>query len=107
MPTTPIPVVADRNAVLYTGTNSAEIAALIDDFTVTSEAAGVLTFTSDAVTYTVPTGSYITYWEGAVREEPFANEDDFRDVYRNGEDTDHVHELKLVTGPPMEAPEEY
>lgn len=102
MPTTPISVVSDRRAVQYTGTNSGEIAALIDDFTVTNEAGGVLTFTSNGVSRTVPTGGYLTYWEGAVREEAFANEDDFRDVYRDADGGDHVHELKLVTGPPME-----
>lgn len=102
MPTVPILIVSDRQAVQYTGTNSAEIAALIDDFTVTGEAGGVLTFTSLGVSYTVPTNGYITYWEGAVREMPFANDDDFQDTYRRAQDSDHVHELKLVTGPPMD-----
>lgn len=101
MPTTPISVVSDRQAVQYTGTNSAEIAALIDDFTVTSEAGGNLTFTSNGVSRTVPTNGYITYWEGAVREDTFANEDDFRDVYRDQDAAvlEHVHDLRLTTGP--------
>jgi len=46
----------------------------------------------------VPKNGYITYWEGAVREMPFANEDDFRDVYRDAVAMEHVHELKLRTG---------
>lgn len=99
MPTTPISVVADRKAVQYIGTNSAEIAVIIDDFTVTSEVGGVLTFTSDGTSRSVPTGGYITYWEGAVREDTFANEDDFRDAYRDGDVLlEHVHDLKLTTG---------
>lgn len=98
MATTPIPVTLDRQAVPYTGTNSAEIAALIPDFTVTNETATDLTFTSLGVSYTVPRGGYITYWEGAVRETPFANEDDYRDVYRDSVASDHVHELVLRTG---------
>lgn len=100
MPTTPISVVTDRQAVKYTGTNSGEISALIDDFTVTSEAGGILTFTSNGVSRTVPTNGYITYWEGAVREATYANEDDFRDVYRDAEaaSLNHVHDLRLTTG---------
>lgn len=106
MATTPIDVVLDRKAVKYTGTNSAEIAALIDDFTVTGETDTLLSFTSNGVGQSVATGGWITYWEGVARE-TFANDDDFRDVYRDSRDMDHVHELKLVTGPPVEAPEEY
>ena len=105
MPTTPISVTSDRRAVQYTGTNSAEIAALIDDFTVTGETAAGLTFTSDGTSYAVPTNGWITYWEGAVHETPFANDDDFRDVYRDeAAATDHVHELKLTTGPALPVP---
>lgn len=99
MATIPISVVQDRQAVQYTGTNSAEIAALIDDFTVTGEVGGVLSFTSLGVSYTVPTNGYITYWEGAVREMPFANEDDFLDRYREDAVSAHVHDLILTTGP--------
>jgi hypothetical protein len=96
--TTPIPVTVDRQAVKYTGTNSGEIAALIPDFTVTSETAAGLNFTSLGTSYMVPVGGYVTWWEGAVRETPFANEDDFHDVYREAVAMDHVHELKLRTG---------
>lgn len=102
MPTTPINIINARSAVKYTGTNSLEIDILIDDFTVNSEVGGLLTFTSDGVSYSVPTGGWVTYWEGAVREVPFANDDDFFDVYRTDLTSDHVHELKLVTGPPIE-----
>jgi hypothetical protein len=96
----PINIVEGKSAVKYDGMNSAEIAALIPDFTVVSEIAGTLTFTSLGVTYTVPTGGWVTYWNGAVRETPFANDDDFFDVYRNANiDEVHVHDLKLTTGP--------
>lgn len=99
MAATPIPVTQDRLAVKYDGTNSADIAALIPDFTVTSETATQLNFTSLGVSYTVPRDGYITYWQGAVREVPYANEDDFRDVYRDDVPTlAHVHDLKLTTG---------
>lgn len=97
MPAIPIAIAEDRKAVQYDGTNSAEIATLIDDFTVISEVGGVLTFTSLGVSRTVPTNGWITYWQGAVREATFANDDDFRDVYRNLEEMVHVHDLKLTT----------
>lgn len=103
MATTPFPVTLDRRAVEYTGLNSAEIAALIDDFTVTAETPTDLTFTSLGTSYTVPRGGYVTYWQGAVRETPFANADDYRDVYRESVATDHVHELVLRTGRGMPA----
>lgn len=106
MAITPINVAEDRRAVQYTGTNAAEIAALIDDFTVTSETAAGLTFTSAGTSYTVAPNGYLTYWQGAVREQPFQTEDDFFDVYRDIATDSHVHELKLVTGPAMQAPEE-
>lgn len=103
MATTPIPVTVDRQAVKYTGTNSAEIAALIPDFTVTSETPTQLTFTSLGISYMVPVGGWITYWEGGVRETPFANNDDFHDIYREAVALDHVHEIKLRTGLGLEA----
>jgi hypothetical protein len=99
MPAIPITVTEDRHAVKYDGTNSADIEALITDFTVTGETATALSFTSLGVPYTVALNGWVTYWQGAVREAPFANDGDFRDVYR---DSDvllaHVHDLKLVTG---------
>lgn len=102
MATTPVKVVTNRLAVKYDGTNSAAIAALIDDFTVTAETAATLTFTSNGVTYTVPTGAWITYWEGAVREEPFANDDDFRDLYRTDDlEEAHYHQVTLTSGPAL------
>lgn len=108
MPTTPLHVSEDRRAVKYTGTNSAEIAALINDFTVTSENASGLTFTSGGTTRAVARNGWITYWQGAVQEETFANDDDFYDVYRDTavDAGNHVHELKLTTGPAIAAPEE-
>jgi hypothetical protein len=103
MATTPIPVLQDRQAVQYTGTNAAEIAALISDFTVTGETATTLSFTSLGVPYTVARNGYITYWDGAVRETPFNTEDDFRDQYREQTFADHVHELVLRTGKALPA----
>lgn len=103
MATEPVRVVADRQAVRYTGMNSGEIAAIIDDFTVVSEAGGLLTFTSDGTQRSVVTNGWITYWEGAVREDTFANDDDFEDVYRlaGAEQLDgHVHDVILTSGPP-------
>lgn len=93
----PIAIAEDRKAVQYDGSNSAELATLIDDFTVVSENATTLTFTSLGTTRTVPVNGWVTYWQGAVREATFANDDDFRDVYRNLEEMVHVHDLKLTT----------
>lgn len=97
MPTTPIDIVLDRKAVLYTGTNSAEIDALITDFTITSEDATTLFFTSQANAYHVHIGGYVTYWNDAVHEDPFANADELHNTYREEVSVDHVHELKLRT----------
>lgn len=103
MPTEPIDIVTDAKAVQYTGTNSGEIAALIPDFTVTAETPTELTFTSLGVSYTVPVNGFITYWQGAVRETPFANEDDYRDAYRAAA-VDHVHVISLTSGPALPPP---
>jgi hypothetical protein len=98
VPITPLQIIEDRQAIQYTGANSAAIAALIDDFTVVSENASGLTFTSLGTSWTVPVNGWITFWQGAVREAPYANDDDFRDVYRDVVAVDHVHDLKLTTG---------
>lgn len=100
MPATPIPVVEGRTAYLYDGTNSADLAAAIDDFTVVSEDATTLTFTSAGAQLSVPRNGYVVAAQGRVTaENVFANEDDFRDVYTTlGEALAHKHKLELHTG---------
>lgn len=104
MPTTPVPVFEARNSVQYTGANSAEIAALVDDFTVTSETATHLNFTSAGTAYSVPRQGYIVYAQGAV-EDTYANEDDFHDAWTPQALDAHVHDLVLTTGPAKMADE--
>lgn len=102
MPATPLNVAQARRAVNYDGTNSADIAALIDDFTVlptTTES--VLNFTSNGQTLSVPRNGWLAYRHGMVTaEDVFANEDDFRDEYTDLATADqHVHEIVLKSGP--------
>lgn len=106
MPTTPINVAEARKAVQYTGTNSAEIAALIYDFTVTNETATTLTFTSAGQTMSVARDGYLVYFQGKVApEDVFANADDFHDVYSDLAATaGHVHEVILTSGPAKAVP---
>lgn len=108
MPATPINVTQARRAVQYDGTNSADLAALIDDFTVTSETATTLNFTSNGVTLSVPRNGWLAYHQGMVTaEDVFANEDDFRDQYTDLASADqHVHDLILTSGPAKPAPAE-
>jgi hypothetical protein len=100
MPATPLPVVEARKGYLYDGTNSADLAAAIDDFTVVSETATELTFTSGGQNLTVARNGYIVAAHGMVDPaDVFANEDDFRDAYMDTDATSHVHDLILTTGP--------
>lgn len=88
-----------RKADKYTGTNSADFAAEIADFTVNSEDASGLTFTSGGATYTVAPNGYIA-WYGTAVTEVFQNEDDYRDAYSQLDDAlmlNHVHDI--ATGP--------
>lgn len=58
---------ADRvMAIQYTGSNSAEIDGLITDFTIDSEGGGTLAFTSGGSPYSVSTGEWVRYAQGAV-----------------------------------------
>src|SRR5688572_22890402 len=98
MATTPVPVFEARHAVQYTGTNSAEIAGLINDFTVTGEDANNLMFTSGGQNYTLPRNGRIVYAQGAV-EDTYNNDDDFRDAWSEQALDSHVHDLVLTTGP--------
>lgn len=104
MPTTPVPVFEARNAVQYTGTNSAEIAELISDFTVTGEDAQNLMFTSAGQNYVLPRNGRIVYAQGAV-EATFSNDDDFYDAWTEQALDEHVHDLVLTSGP-AKMPEE-
>ena len=105
MPATPINVTQARRAVRYDGTNSAAIAALIDDFTVTSETPTELTFTSNGATLSVARNGWLVYHQGMVTaEDVFANDDDFEDQYTDlSEAAGHVHEIVLTSGPPKAA----
>lgn len=106
MPTTPINVTPSRRAAQYTGTNSAELAALIDDFTVVSEDATQLTFTSGGQQLTVPRNGYLVWYQGTVdAENVFANADDFHDAYMDvAQAGSHIHEVILTSGPAKAAP---
>jgi hypothetical protein len=101
MPAPAIPVIQARTGYLYDGTNSADLAAAIFDFTVVSETATTLTFTSNGVNLTVPRGGYVVEAQGmVVAADIFANADDFADAYVNvREAVAHKHEIVLKTGP--------
>jgi hypothetical protein len=101
MPASPIPVFESRNAYLYDGTNSAQLAEAIHDFTVVSETATELTFTSGGQNLTVVRGGYLVDAGGIVAPENiFANADDFHDVYAEvATTTSHVHDVILTSGP--------
>lgn len=94
--TYPVPVVEARHALHYDGTNSADIAALIADFTVTGETTTNLSFTSGGTTHTVARGGYIAY-AGGVVSAVYNNRDDFTDALTEVSTADHVHDLRLTT----------
>lgn len=98
MAVAPVPVFQARHAVLYDGTNSAEIADLIADFTVTGETASQLQFISAGVTGTVARNGRIVYAQGVV-ESTYANDDDFYDAWTAQALDEHVHDLVLTSGP--------
>lgn len=100
MPATGKPVFEARNSYQYDGTNSADLAAAINDFTVVNETPTDLTFTSGGQNLTVTRGGYLVEGGGTVAaENVFANADDYGDVYSEvGMATEHVHDFKLTTG---------
>lgn len=100
--TYPMHVVEARRAVKYTGINSAQIAELIPDFTVTGETATELMFTSNGQSFTVSRNGFIVYMNAVSAV--FNNEDDFTDAYTAVSDADHVHDLVLTTGGAKAAP---
>jgi len=109
MPATAMPVFEARNAYLYDGSNSADLAAAINDFTVVSETANSLTFTSNGQNLTVARGGYLVEANGMVEaDNVFANADDFHDVYTEARSaTEHVHDIMLHTGPGHAPGDEY
>lgn len=107
MPTNAIPVIEARSGYLYDGTNSAELAEAINDFTVTSETPQQLTFTSNGQSLTVARNGYVVAAHGMVApEDVFNNEDDFMDTYADvSTHASHVHDLLLTTGPAKDSQE--
>ena len=97
---TAIPVRESRFAAKYDGTNSADFNSQISDFTINSENAAGLTFTSGGQQYTVAPNGYLSWYQGEVTD-VFQNQDDFEDVYAGlaGLVEGHVHDLVLTTGP--------
>jgi len=100
MPATAMPVFEARNAYLYDGTNSADLAVAITDFTVGVETPTELSFTSGGMALTVVRNGYLVESGGSVAAtDIFANADDFHDVYTEVRAaTKHVHAIKLHTG---------
>jgi hypothetical protein len=105
-PAAPIGVTPARRALQYTGSNSAALAAAIDDFTVVSEDASGLVFTSGGQQLTVAPHGWLAFYRGVVApEDVFANDDDFRDEYMDvDQGGSHIHTLTLTTGPAKPAP---
>lgn len=100
MPFEPIFIREARRAAKYDGTNSADLNTAISDFTVVSETATDLVFTSGGQQYSVAKNGYVAWYQGEVTE-VFQNEQDFLEAYTSaGLDMDnHVHDLVLTTGP--------
>lgn len=94
-----------RNAALYDGTNSADFNTAVSDFTIVSETAAGLTFTSAGTQYTVVPGGYIAWYQGEVTD-VFQNATDYDQAYTSLQDANaHVHDLTLTTGPAKAVPE--
>jgi hypothetical protein len=86
-------------AAMYVGDNSADLNALIDDFTITGETATVLSFTSAGTAYSVPHDAYIVYLNGVVTH-TFLNENDLLDNFGDvASPSAHYHEVVLKSGP--------
>ena len=93
-------VFESRNSAQYTGTNSADLAAGINDFTVVAETPNSLSFMSGGHQYTVAKNGYVTWYQGAVTE-VFQNQDDYSDAYAELETElplNHVHDLTTGKG---------
>lgn len=93
-------VFESRNAAQYTGSNSADLATEVNDFTVVSETPTNLTFNSGGHQYTVAKNGYVAWYQGAVTE-VFQNQDDYRDAFAELETElplNHVHDLTTGKG---------
>lgn len=91
-------------SVIYTG-NSAEINALIADFTIANETATELSFTSGGTPYVVAHDGYIVYQNGVVTH-TFLNVDDYRDNFGSVVPAAaHHHQVILTSGPAIHAVE--
>lgn len=104
MNTEPVVVTKAIRALQYDGENSAWLAEKIDDFTVVTEDAANLTFSSGGQTLVVPRGGWVVYRRGVVApEDVFANLDDYLDEYASvdAERAGHVHQIVLTSGPAM------
>lgn len=66
MPTTAYNMTERRFAVQYTGSNSAEIDAIIANFVITNEAGGVLDFTSNGSPWTANATDWICFQQNTV-----------------------------------------
>lgn len=92
-------VVPAQQSAQYNGTNSADLATEISDFTVNGETAAGLVFTSAGQQYTIARNGYLTWSNGRV-DEVFQNADDYGDAYTELDQAmglDHVH--AITTGP--------
>jgi len=83
--------------IQYDGTNSADIAEKINDFTVVTETTNDLTFTSGGATFNVARNGHIVWQNGAVTG-VFQNDDDFGDAWAKVAPACHEHKLVLKTG---------
>lgn len=91
-------VVKPVSAAQYDGTNSTKLDELINDFTVVSEDAATLIFTSATTSYTLARGGWIVWAEGAVTG-VYQNDDDFHDAWKAVSGAWHVHDITLTSGP--------
>lgn len=67
---TPYPVVLNYHAILYDGTNSAQINDLVEQLVITSESSGILSFESPpgSTSFTANTGDTIVWTQGMVTQ---------------------------------------
>lgn len=59
-------IAESRRAIQYNGSNSAEIDSAITDFSIDSEAAGALTFTSGGNQMVANTTDWVIFWQGVA-----------------------------------------
>lgn len=83
MTATALAVVPRNNAVRYDGTNSADIDALIPDFTIISESGSSMTIESGGGQNNCPVGGWIIYNEAGVVYDIVANDAAFAGRFHN------------------------